>query len=172
MKKKNIYFEKVTVVWFEKKLIHNEEEKVRDHCHLTGKFRGGAHWDCNINLKLTKNVRVIFHNFRGYDSHLIFSELDKFDVKTSVVPNGLEKYMVFFFNKILVFIGNMKYMNSSLDKLVKNLPDEEFKYLVEEFCSEDLELLQQKVIILTSTWTVLKDLMKKNYLLENIFTAL
>ena len=117
---------------------------------MTGRFRGTAH-RCNINLQLTKKVPAIFHKLRGYDSHLIFSELDKFDVKTSVVPNGLEKYMVFFFNKILVFIGNMKYMNSSLDKLVKNLPDEEFKYLVEEFCSEDLELLQQKVIILTST---------------------
>ena len=79
-----------------KKLIHNEEEKVRDYCHLTGKFRGGAHWDCNINLKLTKNVPVIFHNFRGYDSHLIFSELDKFDVKISFIPNGLEKHMAFF----------------------------------------------------------------------------
>ena len=48
------------------------------------------------NLKLTKNVPVIFHNLRGYDSHLIFSELDKFDVKISVIPNGLQKYMILF----------------------------------------------------------------------------
>ena len=40
--------------WFCKKLIDNDEEKVRDHCHITGKCRGAAHWDCNINLKLTK----------------------------------------------------------------------------------------------------------------------
>ena len=84
----------------------------------------------------------------GYDSHLIFNKLHKFDVKISVIPNGLEKYMAFFFffflNKNLVFIDSMQFMNSSLDKLVKNLSDEDFKYLVEEFSSENLELLKQK----------------------------
>ena len=79
-----------------KKLIDNDEEKVRDHCHVTDKFRGAAHWDCNINFQLTKKVPVIFHNVKGYGSHLIFNELDKFDVKISVIPNGLEKDMAFF----------------------------------------------------------------------------
>ena len=127
-----------------KKLIDNDEEKVRDHCNVTGKFRSAAHWDCNINFQLTEKVPVIFHNLRGYDSHLIFNELDKFDVKINVIPNGLEKYMAFFLNKNLVFIDSMQFMNSSLDKLVKNLSDEDFKYLVEEFGSKNLELLKQK----------------------------
>ena len=78
-----------------------------------------------------------------FQSHLIFTEL-KFDVKISVIPNGLEKYMSFLFNKNLVFIESMQFMNSSLDKLVKDLADEDFKYLVEEFGSENLELLKQK----------------------------
>ena len=81
---------------------------------------------------------------RGYDSHLIFIELNKFDVKISVIPNGLEKYMAFFLNKNLVFIDSMQFMNPSLDKLVKNLSYEDFKYLVEEFVSKNLELLKQK----------------------------
>ena len=81
---------------------------------------------------------------RSYNSHLIFSELDKFDVKICVIPNGLEKCMAFFLNKNLVFIDSMQFMNSSLDKLVKNLSDEDFKYLVKEFGSENLELLKQK----------------------------
>ena len=81
---------------------------------------------------------------RGYNSHLIFSELNKFDVKISVIPNGFLVYMAFFFNKNLVFIDSMQFMNSSLDKLVKNLSDEDFKYLVEEFGSENLELLKHK----------------------------
>ena len=52
---------------------------------------------------------------RGYDSHLIFNELDDiFDVKTNVIPNGLEKYMAFFLNENLVFIDSIKFMNSSL----------------------------------------------------------
>ena len=90
-------FQQSNSCWICKKLIDNDEEKVRDHCHVTGKFRGRANWNCNINLQLTKKVPVIFHNLRGYDSHLIFNELDKFDVKISVIPNGLEKYMAFFF---------------------------------------------------------------------------
>ena len=89
-------FQKSNNCWICKKFINNNEEKVRDHCHVTGKFRGAAHWSCNINLQLTKKVPVIFHNLRGYDSHLIFNELDKFDVKIKVIPNGLEKYMAFF----------------------------------------------------------------------------
>ena len=128
--------------WICKKLIDNDEEKVRDHCHVTGKFRGAAHWNCSINFQLTKKVPAMFHNLRGYDSHLIFTELDKFDVKISVIANGLEKYMAFLLNTNLVFIDSMQFMNSSLDKLVKNLSDEDFKYLVEEFGSENLELLK------------------------------
>ena len=80
-----------------KKLTDNDEEKVRDHCHVNGEFRGAARWVCNIHFQLTKNVPVIFHNLRGYDSYLIFDELDKFDVKISVIPNGIGKYMHFFF---------------------------------------------------------------------------
>ena len=123
-------FQQSNNCWICKKLIDNDEEKVRDHCEVSSKFSGATHWDCNINFRLTKIVPVIFHNLRGYDSHLIFNELDKFDVKISVIPNGLEKCMAFFLNKNLVFIDSM---NSSHDKLVKNLSDEDFKYLIEEF---------------------------------------
>ena len=137
-------FQKSNSCWICKKLIDNDEEKVRDHCHVTGKFRGAAHWNCNINFQLTKKVPVIFHNLRGYDSHLIFNELDKFDVKFQVIPNKLEKYMAFFLNKSLVFIDSMQFMNSNIDKLVKNLSDKYFKYLIGEFGSKNLKLLKQK----------------------------
>ena len=122
-------FQQSNSCWICKKLIDNDEEKVRDHCHVTGKFRGAAHGSCNINLQLTKKVPVIFHNLRGYDSHLIFYELKTFDVKIDVIPNGLEKYMAFILNKNLVFIDSMQFMYSSLEKLVKNFPDNDFKYL-------------------------------------------
>ena len=49
-----------------------------------------------------------------------------------------------FLNKNLVFIDSMQFLNSSLDKLVRNLLDEDFKYLVEEFGSESLEVLKQR----------------------------
>ena len=137
-------FQESNSCWICGKLIDHDDEKVRDLCHVTGKFGGAAYWGCNINFQLTKKVPVIYHDLRGYDSHLIFSELNKFDAKISVIPNGLEKYMAFFLNKNLVFIDSMQFMNSSLDKLVKNLSDEDFKYLVEEFGSENLEILKQK----------------------------
>ena len=92
-------FQKSNDCWICKKSNNNNnnnEEKVRDHCHVTGKFRGATHQNCNVNLQLTKRVPVIFHNLRRYDSHLIFNELDKFDVKIKVIPNRLEKYMAFF----------------------------------------------------------------------------
>ena len=116
MKKKNIYLNKVTVVEFVKNLLDNDEGKVRDHCHVTGKFRGAAHWNCNINFWLIKKVPVIFHNLRGYDSHLIFNELNKFNVKISVIPNGLEKYMEFFLNKNLVSILDFSWLLALLKK--------------------------------------------------------
>ena len=85
--------------WICKKLIDYDDENVRNHCQVTGNFIGAVHWGCNINLELTKKVPVIFHNLKGYDSHLIFNELSKFDVKIEVIPNGLEKYMAYFLNK-------------------------------------------------------------------------
>ena len=91
-------FQKSSKCWICKKwllLIDNDEEKVRYHCHVTGKFRRTAHWNCNINFLSTKKVPVIFHNLKGYDSHLIFNELEKFDVKIKVLPNGLGKLSFF-----------------------------------------------------------------------------
>ena len=85
---------------------------------------------------------------KGYDSHLIFSELNKFNVKINVIPNGLEKYMAYFLGKNLVFIDSMQFINSSLDKLVKDLSDEDFKYLVKEFGSENLEIIKQKKVLI------------------------
>ena len=65
---------------------------------MTKKFRATPHWNwsCNINLQLTKKVPVIFHNLGGYECHLIFSELNEFDVRIDVIPNRLEKYIAFF----------------------------------------------------------------------------
>ena len=119
-------FQQSNSCWICKRLIYNKDEKVRDHCHVTG--RGAAHWDCNIKFQLTKRIPAIFYSLKGYDSHLVFSVLHKFDVKISVIPNGLEKYMAFFLGKNIVFIDSMQFMNSSLDKLVKNLVDNDFKY--------------------------------------------
>ena len=67
--------------WICNKLFDVGDKKVRDHCNITGNYRGFVHWSCNINLKLIKNVSIIFHNLKGYDSHLIMQEIGKFDEK-------------------------------------------------------------------------------------------
>ena len=106
---------------------------------------------------------MIFHNLKGYDSHLIFKELSKFNAKISVIPNGLEKYMAFNLNKNLVFIDSMLFMNFSFGKLVKNLNDKDFNYLSEKFSNEQLKLVKE--FILMSTEILLKNLKKINYLI-------
>ena len=155
----NEEFERSNICWICGCLIGIGNNKVRDHCHITGKYRGAAHWNCNISLKMSKKVPVIFHISKGYVSHLIFKGLSKFNCKISVMLNSLEKYMSFTLNKNLVFIDSMLFMNSRLDKLVKNLSDEDFKYLSEEFSGEKLEFILMSII------TVLKNLKKLTYLI-------
>ena len=70
--------------------------------------------------------------------------MSKFNVKISVVPNGLEQCMAFTINKNLIFIDSMQFMNSSLDSLVKNLMSEDFKCLSEEFSGGQLGLVKEK----------------------------
>ena len=84
----NENFERSNICWICGKLIDIADNKVRDLCHITGKYRESAHWSCKINIKISKKVSVIFHNLKGYDSHLIFKELSKFNCKRSVIPNG------------------------------------------------------------------------------------
>ena len=66
--------------------------RVRDHCHVTGKYRGSAQQDCNLNFKLTDKIPVIFHNLRGYDSHVIMQNIGEIIKKNTYVnKNGEEK---------------------------------------------------------------------------------
>ena len=62
----NNLFQQSNSCWVCKKLIDNDEEKVRDYCHVTGKFRGAAHWGCNINFQLTNKVPPIISQFECF----------------------------------------------------------------------------------------------------------
>ena len=144
----NKEFEKSNICWIFEKLIDVNDVKVRDHCHVTSgnNYKGPAHWSCNTNLKFSKKLPVILHSLKNCDSHLIFKELNKFDCKISVVPKGLEKYMSFTLNNNIVFKDSILFFNSSLEKLAKNLSDEDFKYLSKELSGEKLELFKKKGI--------------------------
>jgi len=51
------------------------EDDARDHCHLTGRYRGSAHSNCNLNSKESFCTPIVFHNLSGYDSHFIIEEI-------------------------------------------------------------------------------------------------
>ena len=132
-KEDNEDFKNSTKCWICDNDYVDNDVKVRDHCHITGKYRGSAHRDCNINVKLNHKIPVVFHNLKNYDSHLIMQELGKFNLKINVIPNGLEKYMNFTINNKLSFIDSFQFLSSSLDSLVKNFSKDDFKYFSQEF---------------------------------------
>ena len=85
----------------------DKDVRVRDHCHITGKFRGSAHQECNLKLRIKPEdikIPVIFHNLRGYDSHFIMQQIgeiakkhaytnkkgEKQDLNINAIPNNME----------------------------------------------------------------------------------
>ena len=95
-------------------------DSVRDHCHITGQFRGAAHNKCNLKLRLDKKrftVPVVFHNLRGYDSHLLMQAISKVGGEITCIPNNTEKYISFSLGQ-LRFIDSAQFLLASLDKLV------------------------------------------------------
>ena len=105
-------FKNTTACHICNKQYTDKDIRVRDHCHITGKYRGSAHQDCNLKLRIESDkikIPVIFHNLRGYDSHFIMQEIgaivkthtyknDKGEEKRmniNCIPNNIEKYMAF-----------------------------------------------------------------------------
>ena len=68
-------------------------DKVKDHCHVTGKFRGAAHNKCNLKLRIPRKLPIMFHNLQGYDRYITFKELNSFAVYIAVIPKCIDKYL-------------------------------------------------------------------------------
>ena len=132
----------------------------RDHCHITGKFRGSAHQECNLKLRIKpENLKtpVIFHNLHGYDSHFIMQQIGEIAKKhgytnekgekqdhINTIPNNMEKYVAFMLGNHLMFIDSFQFMSSSLDKLASNLPKDDLIYTSKAFKGKRLDLLSKK----------------------------
>ena len=71
-------------------------------------------------------------------------ELCKFSFQINVIPNGLEKYISFNINNMLIFLESFQFLSSSLDSLVKSFVKDDFKYFSQEFDSKLLDLARQK----------------------------
>ena len=125
--------------------IINNKDKVRDHCHITGKFRGAAHKECNSKLRIRRKTPIIFHNLEGYDGHLIFRELNNFkDIDIQVIPKTDERYLSIIVNNNIIFLDSLQFLKASLDSLAANLKDDDFTHLLSEFPKDKLELLRKK----------------------------
>ena len=139
----------------------DKDVRVRDHCHITGKFRGSAHQECNLKLRIKPEnlkIPVIFPNLRGYDSHFIMQQIgeiankhgytnkkgEKQELNINAITNNMEKYMAFMLGNHLTFIDNFQFMSSSLDKLVSNIPKGDLIYTSKAFKGKRLNLMSQK----------------------------
>ena len=115
-----------------------KDDKVRDHCHFTGNYRGTAHNKCNLDCRKLKVLPVIFHNLQGYDAHLFIKQLYRLKGDLVCIPSTEEKYITFN-KKIKVdeingaditfeirFIDSFKFLQTSLANLVSNLSPDDF----------------------------------------------
>ena len=121
-----------------------DDDRVRDHCHFTGQYRGAAHNSCNLQCRKPMILPVIFHNLQGYDAHLFIKQLSKIPGDLNCIPSTEEKY-ISFSKKIKVgeyqsrrtgetvslyfeirFIDSFKFLQTSLANLVGNLQPDDF----------------------------------------------
>ena len=76
----------------------NYRDAVKDHCHITGRYRGVAHSECNKKLRInhkTDQIPVVFHNLRGYDAHHLMQAMSQLQKEVKCVANNMEKCITF-----------------------------------------------------------------------------
>ena len=137
------------------------DDKVRDHCHFTGQYRGAAHNSCNLQCRKPMILPVIFHNLQGYDAHLFIKQLASLPGDLNCIPSTEEKY-ISFSKKIKVdeyrskktgqmmslyfeirFIDSFKFLQTSLANLVSNLQPDDFHNTKQVF-KKNVNLLTRK----------------------------
>jgi hypothetical protein len=97
--------------------------KVRDHDHISGRYIGAAHGICNLNRREVPVMKILAHNFSGYDSHLIIENLDvEGVVDVNVIPKSGEKFMAVTINQFYTLCDSMSFLTGSLDTLARTLP--------------------------------------------------
>ena len=140
-------------------------KKCRDHCHITGKYRGAACDKCNLRMRVPKFIPVLFQNLEGYDSHLFVRSLGFTEGDIRCIPKTDEKYISFSKNVRMEtfiitdkgkekticlemrFLDSLKFMRDSLESLAKTLGKDQFGTLKSQMSQtpeELLSLLKQK----------------------------
>ena len=151
----NEYSEKLKEI---NKNLQNNRRMVADHDHLTGEFQDLAYSTCNLQYKNSGFIPIFFHNLAGYVAHLFTKEFGEDDEDIKLIPNTEENYISF--SKVLKcgfddegnpltielrFIDSFKFLPSSMEKLAKNLKQDQFKKLAKFFPKEHLGLITRKL---------------------------
>ena len=137
-----------------------EDWKVRDHCHISGKFRGAAHNTCNLKFRVLNFTPVFFHNLSGNDAHLFVKNLGITEGDIHCIPNNKENYISFTknitvervtakeeeisANQEIHFLDSFRFIACALGTLVDNLDKENCKNLQKFYKGEKFELLKRK----------------------------
>ena len=127
-------------------LQKNIRDAVKDHCHITGRYRGAAHNNCNIKLYInpkTTPIPIVFHNLKGYDAHHLMQEMSQLNKEVKCIANNMEKYITFSVGG-LRFIDSLNFLQGSLDSLVSATPKESLK--ITSTISKGSDLLYKKGI--------------------------
>ena len=136
------------------------DDKVKDHCDFTGRYRGAAHNSCNLKYKKPNFTPVMLHNLSGYDSHLFIKNLGFTAGNIDCIPNNEEKYISFtnnievgsYINKKgetkpkyhkIRFVDSFQFMPTSYS-LANNLPENGFNNLKRYYTGDKLNLVKRK----------------------------
>ncbi|KAG8235044.1 hypothetical protein J437_LFUL017341 [Ladona fulva] len=133
------------------------DDRVMDHCHLMGKFRGAVHFNCNLQYKIPNFLPIFIHNFSGYDSHFMITELGYDSKRINLIPNLEEIYITF--SKLIDEKFSFRFMSSSLFNLVNNLPIDKFN-CTKSFFGNLWILIQRKGVYpydYTDSWKKLSE---------------
>lgn len=125
-------------------------QRVRDHDHISGLYRGCAHQCCNVNFNY-KNFKIptFIHNLKGFDGHLIINRLSDMNFsEIGIIAQNFEKYMTFSFGEFR-FLDSFAFLSSSLDTLASNLlkdGKDNFKHTLSQpnLTDEQIDLLLSK----------------------------
>ncbi|CAJ0828937.1 208_t:CDS:2 [Entrophospora sp. SA101] len=125
--------------------------KVQDHCHISSKYRGPAHSDCNKKLQMgafKTKVPLECHNYRGYDCHILMEIVAKFTAdKIKCIPENIGKYKAMDVGQ-LRFLDSFQHMSMGLEKLVATMDGnlEKFPLTIKHFTDKGYTLDQIKFL--------------------------
>jgi len=108
----------------------NFRDAVKDHCHITGRYHGATHSDCNKKFRInpkTDQIPVVFHNLMGYIGHHLMQAVLQINKKVeNCIAKNMEKYITFSVGG-LRFIDSLNLLQGSLDSFVSATPKESLK---------------------------------------------